>query len=98
MLSLICLILAVIDYYAAQLVVNKLLYRGALRWEESQAPYLVDTFIPHTIGLLLISAMLYSVIRVFFCRDLVEKPLVYAFGAIVVVAVIPLFYVGLKLV
>jgi hypothetical protein len=96
-LSLICLILAVADYFAARYVTGKLFYGGVLRWEESQASYLIDTFIPHSIGLLVIASVLYSIIRVFFCRDLVEKPLVFTFGAIIVLSVIPLVYIGLIL-
>ncbi|MCI0507363.1 MAG: hypothetical protein L0Z73_14820 [Gammaproteobacteria bacterium] len=96
-LSLICLLLAVVDYFAAHYVVGKLFYGGVLRWEESQASYLIDTFIPHSIGLLVISSLLYSVIRVLTCHDLVEKPLVFTYGVIIVLSVIPLFYIGLKL-
>jgi hypothetical protein len=96
-LGLLCLILVILDYYAVQFVVGKLFYGGSLRWEETQASYLIDTFIPHTIGLLVITSVLYTMIRVFICRDLVEKPLVFTFGAILVLAVLPLFYIGLKL-
>jgi len=96
-LGLLCLILVIVDYYVVEFVVRKLFYGGSLRWEESQASYLLDAFIPHTIGLLVITSVLYSMLRVFICRDLVEKPLVFTFGVILVVSVIPLFYIGLKL-
>ncbi|WP_455207636.1 hypothetical protein [Kaarinaea lacus] len=96
-LSLLCLILVIVDYYAAHFVIGKLFYGGSLRWDESQASYLIDTFIPHTIGLLIITSQLYTMLRVFICRDLVEKPLVFTFGAIIILAVIPLFFIGLKL-
>ena len=96
-LGLLCLILVILDYYAVQFVVGKFFYGGSLRWEETQASYLIATFIPHTIGLLVITSVLYTMMRVFICRDLVEKPLVFTFGAILVPAVIPLFYIGLKL-
>ena len=97
MLCILCLILALVDYHVVQFVIGKLFYGGSLRWQESQASYLIDTFIPHSIGLLVISSIFYSMIRVFLCRDLVEKPLVYTFGAIVVLSVLPLFYIGLWL-
>lgn len=96
-LGLFCLILSILGYYAAEFVIGKLFYGGSLRWDETQASYLLDTFVPHTIGLLVITSMLYTMLRVFICRDLVEKPLVFTFGAILVLAVIPLFYIGLKL-
>ncbi|WP_455220306.1 hypothetical protein [Kaarinaea lacus] len=96
-LGLLCLILVIVDYYVVEFVIGKLFYGGSLRWEEAQASELLDSFIPHNIGLLAITSVLYSMLRVFICRDLVEKPLVFTFGAILVLSVIPLFYIGLKL-
>lgn len=96
-LSLLCLVLALLDYQVAQFVIGKLFYGGVLNWQESQASYLIDTFIPHSIGLLLVSSVFYSMLRVFVSRDLVEKPLVYTFAAIVGLSAIPLYLLGLLL-
>ena len=96
-LGLLCLLLAVADYYVVQFVVGKLFYGGVLNWQESQASYLIDTFIPHSIGLMLVSSVFYSMLRVLVSRDLTEKPLVYTFAAILLLSVIPLYFLGLLL-
>ncbi|MGD8559938.1 MAG: hypothetical protein PVF34_00785 [Gammaproteobacteria bacterium] len=96
-LCLLCLVLVVIDYEVVQFVVRKLFYGGALRWQEADASFLIDTFIPHSLGLLLISAIFYSSLRVFLCQELTEKTLVYTMNAIIMLAVLPLFYLGLWL-
>jgi len=95
-LSVLCLILAIVDFYLMKFILNKLLYAGVLNWQESQAFYLFDVFVPHSIGLLLITTIAYSMVRVLFCRDLVQKPLVYTFVVIVLLAVGPLYFMGIK--
>jgi hypothetical protein len=96
-LCLLCLILVAVDYEVVKYVIGKLYYGGALRWQEADASYLMDTFIAHSLGLMLLSAIFYSTLRVFFCRELTEKPLVYVLNAIIMLSVLPLFYLGLRL-
>jgi len=93
-LSLLCLILAGVDYYVVQFVVGKLFYGGVLNWQESQASELIDIFVPHSVGLLLVTSMFYSMLRVVVSRDLVEKPLVYTYAAILILTTGPLYLLG----
>ena len=96
-LSLFCVILAMVDFYLVKFVIGKLYYSGMLNWQEAQSSELIDTFIPHSVGLMLVSSVFYSMLRVFLSRDLVEKPLVYTFAAILMLSVIPLYFLGLVL-
>ena len=95
LLCLLCLVLAGIGYAALEFVVGKLFYGGVLNWQETQASELIDIFIPHSVGLLLISSIFYSMVRIFFCRDLAEKKLVYLFASIIVLSILPLYFLGL---
>lgn len=95
LLCILCLVLAAIDYTIVQFVIGKLFYGGALNWQESQASELIDIFVPHSIGLLLISSITYSMLRVFFCRDLAEKKMVYLMASIVALSAVPLYFLGL---
>lgn len=94
-LCLLCVIIAAIDFKVVQFSVGKLFYGGVLNWQESQASELIDVFIPHSVGLLLITSVAYSMIRVFVSRDLAEKKMVYLFAAIVLISVVPLYFLGL---
>jgi hypothetical protein len=94
-LSLLCLFLAAVDFHVVQFAVGKLFYGGVLNWQESQASYLIDIFIPHSVGLLLISSIFYSMLRVFVSRDLAEKKLVYLFASIIMLAAVPLYFLAL---
>lgn len=94
-LGLLCLLLAVIDYSVVQFSVGKLFYGGVLSWQEAQASYLIDIFIPHSVGLLLISSIFYSMLRVMISRDLAEKKMVYLLASIVMLSVVPLYFLGL---
>jgi hypothetical protein len=94
-LCVICVALAALDYAVIQFAVGKLFYGGVLNWQESQASELIDILIPHSVGLLLITSVFYSMIRVFLCRDLAEKKLVYLFATVVVLSVLPLYFLGL---
>lgn len=94
-LSLLCLVLAAIDYEVVEFIVGKLYFGGALNWQETQASELIDVFIPHSIGLLLITSIFYSMLRVFMSRDLAEKKMVYLFAAIIMISVLPLYFLGL---
>jgi len=96
-LSIFSVVSAVIYYEFAVFVMGKLFYGGSLNWQESQASFLLDEFVPHSVGLFLVSMVLYSAVRMLFCRDLVDKPLVYSFSAILIVAVAPITYLGLWL-
>ena len=95
LLSIVCLVLAAIDYKVVQFSVGKLFYGGVLNWQESQASELIDIFIPHSIGLLLISSIAYSMLRVFISRDLGEKKMVYLMASIIMLSVVPLYFLGL---
>lgn len=94
-LCVLCILVAAADYAVVQFAVGKLFYGGVLNWQESQASELIDSFIPHSVGLLLITSIFYSMIRVFFSRDLAEKKLVYLFASIVLLSVLPLYFLGL---
>jgi len=94
-LCLLCIVVAAIDYEVLKFSVGKLFYGGVLNWQESQASELIDVFIPHSVGLLLITSVAYSMIRVFVSRDLTEKKMVYLFAAIVLLSVVPLYFLGL---
>ena len=95
LLSILCLVLAAVDYAAVHFAVGKLFFGGALNWQEAQASELIDIFIPHSIALLLISSITYSMIRIFFCRDLADKKLVYLMAAVITVSVLPMYFLGL---
>ena len=96
-LCILCLILAIVDFYLVKFVISKFLYGGMLNWQETQAFYLIDVFIPHSVGLLALTSVFYSMVRAAVSRDLVEKPLVYTFIVIVVLTVLPLYILGMKL-
>ncbi len=95
LLCLLCLVLAGIDYTVLQFVIGKLFYGGVLNWQEAQASELIDIFIPHSVGLLLITTIFYSMVRIFLCRDLAEKNLVYLFVLIIILSILPLYFLGL---
>jgi len=94
-LCLFCVIIAAVDFKVLQFVVGKLFYGGVLNWQETQASELIDVFIPHSVGLMLITSIAYSMIRIFTCRDLAEKKMVYLFAAVVLVSILPLYFLGL---
>lgn len=95
LLCILCLVLAAVDFKVMQFAIGKLFYGGVLNWQESQASELIDIFIPHSIGLLLISSICYSMIRIFTCRDLAEKKMVYLMATVIIVSVAPLYFLGL---
>jgi len=96
-LAMLCLILTIVDYYVVKIVMSKLLYAGVLHWEESEAYNLIDILIPHSVALMALTSVSYSMVRTLVCRDLVQKPLVYSFIAIVLISVGPLYMMGIKL-
>lgn len=95
LLSILCLALAAIDYKVMQFAIGKLFYGGVLNWQEAQASELIDIFIPHSIALLLICSITYSMVRVFVCRDLAEKKMVYLMATVIILSVAPLYFLGL---
>jgi len=96
-LSILGIFSSVIYYQFAEFVMGKLFYGGSLNWQDAHASYLLDELVPHSVGLFLVSMVIYAALRVVFCRDLVDKPLVYSFSAILLVAVTPITYLGLWL-
>lgn len=96
-LFLACLILTIADFYVLHFVIGKLFYGGMLNWQESQASYLIDVFVPHSVALLLVCSVFYTVIRVLMCRDLSQPALVYTVSAILLLTVVPLSLLGLIL-
>jgi len=96
-LVLFCLFSTALYYQFTDFVMRKLFYGGSLNWQEAQATYLLDEFVPHSVGLFLVSMVFYIAIRVIFCRNLTDKGLVYIFSTILVLAVTPLTYLGLWL-
>ena len=96
-LAMLCLILTIVDYYVVKIVMSKLLYAGVFHWEESEAYNLIDILIPHSVALMALVSISYSMVRTLLCRDLVQKPLVYTFVGIVLLSSIPLYLMGIKL-
>jgi len=94
-LSLLCLFLAAVDYQVVRFAIGKLFYGGVLNWQESQSTDLIDILIPHSIALLLISSLCYSMVRVFITRDLAEKKMVYLTASIILLSVLPLYFLSL---
>ena len=97
LMSMMCLVCALIDYNIALFVIRKLFYGGVLSWEEAQAPFLLNDFIPHTIALAMVTAVFYTALRIIVSKDIVEKNLVYTFGAILILTTLPLMYLGVML-
>ena len=96
-LAMLCLILTIVDFYAVKIIMSKLLNAGVLHWEESEATNLIDILIPHSVALMALVSVTYSMVRTLVCRDLVQKPLVYTFIGIVLLSTIPLYLMGIKL-
>jgi hypothetical protein len=94
-LAMMCLILGISDFYLVKIVISKLLNVGLLSWPETQIEYLIEVFIPHSIALMVITSIFYSMLRTLLCPDLVQKPLVYTFVGIMLLAVGPLYFMGL---
>ena len=82
-------------YKFAQYVIAKLFFGGMLSWLETEATYLFDVMLPHTLGLALLTVVTYSMVRVLFCSDLQDKRLSLTYGILMVLSMAPLFLLGL---
>lgn len=96
-MCMMCVVCAVIDYNVALFVVRKLFYGGALSWDEANAEFLFNDFVPHTIALALVVSVFYTMVRIILSKDIVERNLVYTFGGIMILTTLPLMYLGIML-
>lgn len=94
-INVIVILCTVIVYKFDLYVIAKLYYAGSLNWQEAQAQELFDSFVPHVVGLYMVTALIYSMLRVVVCRDLEEKFMTVGYGVVMILVTVPLVYIGL---
>jgi hypothetical protein len=78
-------------------MVEKLYYRGWLKWPEAQVSFLLDDFVSHAMGLFLATAVFYGMIRLAISKDLMDKKLVLFLSLGIALTSASLLFLGIKL-
>ena len=96
-INVVIIVVALSAYKFVDYVVGKLFYSGVLRWQETQATYLFDEMLPHSMGLFLLVAILYSMVRILFCRELENRGFTITYSVLMALFAIPLMILGVWL-
>ena len=83
--------------YLLQRIVPKLYYGGLLSWPEAGYSFLIDDMVRHGVGLLMATAVAYSMVRLAICHDLADKKIVIPVSLCIMLATASLLLLGIKL-
>lgn len=80
-----------------RVVLQKLYHAGWLTWPETQLTFLLDDMVSHVAGLFLGTAVIYGMVRLIICKDLLDKKMVIPLSLGIVLATCGLMLLGIKL-